>query len=431
MDYNSLEYLKRKIKRTYKRYTGERTDEAATIEDVARFFNIPVCVVNRDDFKILNIDFKTPAIEMINTQTNTTYKAAYTSEARLFNCGGGPIRFNSVIMTSPQCEQESLYYIGSETPIISRMIFKNNDKKLAFVREYPNYISLFSLSDGTGFEIKYTQDIVVGDQMQEQILLTKRYIVNEKSPDRYDTFEHLYTYSSNLWIPRNGHQDKYNYETSNGAVYGIREYEQEGLCGYLNGVCFENANRSDVKQLFPSSMSDEQYLVLKSGKFVSFAVFECNVDGIRHTIIITKDENNIKIKHKSVKYHYDDGLNIENLDDEEFTLPLFSKGNISLEEIENIMVAIEFKFENKKLARIIANELSIFGKKIAIRKCKMEEEQDLLAPKEFIYEPFEAIETLIGENKEEYFRLAEEQFRMATDLKSSLEQGKTRVLDRK
>lgn len=428
MDYNSLEYLKRKIKRTYKRYTGERTDETATIEDVAKFFNIPVCVVNRDDFKIVNIDFKIPAIEMFNTKTNTTYKATYTSDAKLFNYWGGKVKFNRVIMASPQCEQESLYYIGSETPIISRMVFRNNDKKLVFVRENPNYISLFSLSDGTGFEIQYAQDIIVKEQMQEQILLTKRYIVNEKN--RYDTFEQLYTYSSNLWVPRNGHQDKYTYETTSGVIYGIKEFEQEDLCRYLNGICFENANRSDIERFFPNNMN-ANYPTSNLGNFASYAVFECNVDDIRHTIIITKDENNIKIKHKSVKYHYDDGLNIENLDDEEFALPLFSKGNISIEEIENIMGVIEFKFENKKLARIIANELSAFGKKIAFRKCKMEEEQDLLAPKEFIYEPFEAIETLIGENKEEYFRLAEEQFRMATDLKSSLEQGKTRVLDKK
>lgn len=36
------DYLKRDIKRTHKRYIGQRTDAEATIYDLAERFNIPV-----------------------------------------------------------------------------------------------------------------------------------------------------------------------------------------------------------------------------------------------------------------------------------------------------------------------------------------------------------------------------------------------------
>ena len=42
-----IEYLKRAIKRTYKRYTGERQDGSASIKDVADFFNIPIMLLIR------------------------------------------------------------------------------------------------------------------------------------------------------------------------------------------------------------------------------------------------------------------------------------------------------------------------------------------------------------------------------------------------
>ncbi len=45
-----IEYLKRAIKRTYKRYTGERTNEKTTLLDVAKFFNIPIDKSRMEDY---------------------------------------------------------------------------------------------------------------------------------------------------------------------------------------------------------------------------------------------------------------------------------------------------------------------------------------------------------------------------------------------
>ena len=46
------EYLKRVIKRTYKRYIGERTDGKATIVDVLKFFNISIDTTRLEDYDI-------------------------------------------------------------------------------------------------------------------------------------------------------------------------------------------------------------------------------------------------------------------------------------------------------------------------------------------------------------------------------------------
>lgn len=428
---NKLDYIKRAIKRTYKRYTGERTDGKATIQDVAKFFNIPICEENQDDFEIVNIDFKIPVIEVLNTKTNTIYKAEYTSDARLFNYWGDKIRFNIVNVISPISEWESLYYIGGEEPIISRMVFKNNDKKLIFIKENANHISMFSLSKGIGYEIQYGQDVLYDGEVKEQKLLTKRYVVDKDSPSSAcNNFQQLYNYGVFDWIKTNCRQDKYSYEKNSKVIYVINQFRQEGVCSYLRGICLEDVNKKYASDDMPIDISTRIFADTSQDNPLSAMVFEYGCDGLHHYVDIIKEKNDIKIKHNSFRYCYDGPKDIDVLDNEEFILPLFNEGNISIAEIENIIGVIEFKLKDKKLARIIANELCAFGKRIALRNNLMEEESDPLAPKELIDKSFEDLANLVGGNKEEYFRLAEEQFQAAIDLKGTLEQGRSRVLEK-
>lgn len=114
-----IEYLKRAIKRTYKRYTGERTDGKATLLDVAKFFNIPIDKSRMEDYIVEKIDYTTPSIQIKDEKNDITFTAVYTCNADLLNFSGG-MQFNSVISTSPIRKEEVLYYIGSETPIITK-----------------------------------------------------------------------------------------------------------------------------------------------------------------------------------------------------------------------------------------------------------------------------------------------------------------------
>ena len=96
------EYLKRAIKRTYKRYIGERTDEKATIVDVLKFFNISVDTTRLEDYDIESIDYNMPSIKVVDKKENTTVTSQYTENARLLNYSGST-KFINVIITNPNC----------------------------------------------------------------------------------------------------------------------------------------------------------------------------------------------------------------------------------------------------------------------------------------------------------------------------------------
>ena len=89
-----IDYLKRKIKRTYKWYTGERTDGTATIFDLAQLFKLPINGENLEDYEVKSIDFKVPSIEIISKTTSYRYFAEYSACSDLLNYGGsGELNF--------------------------------------------------------------------------------------------------------------------------------------------------------------------------------------------------------------------------------------------------------------------------------------------------------------------------------------------------
>ena len=137
-----IEYLKRAIKRTYKRYIGERTDEKATLLDVAKFFNIPIDETRLKDYVVKEIDYKVPSIEIMDENNNISYIANYTGDLDLLNFSG-PTQFNSIVSISPTRKEERLYYIGSETPIITKMTFSDGEYELVFERQMSNSVGLF------------------------------------------------------------------------------------------------------------------------------------------------------------------------------------------------------------------------------------------------------------------------------------------------
>ena len=139
MESYGIEKLKSAIKITYKRYTGERTDGKATLKDVAKFFNIPVDRKRTEDYIISKIDYDTPSIEIKDQKNNISYAATYTGRAELLDFYG-PTQFNSVISTSPIRTEENLYYIGNDTPIITKMTFTDGEYELVFEREMPNSV---------------------------------------------------------------------------------------------------------------------------------------------------------------------------------------------------------------------------------------------------------------------------------------------------
>ena len=103
-----IDYLKRKVKRTYKWYTGERTDGTATIADVAKLFKLPIDEENLLDYEIKSFDSKIPSIEILCKKDNSTYYAEYSASSDLLNYHSCEEKFiNHIINYSDKIKRET------------------------------------------------------------------------------------------------------------------------------------------------------------------------------------------------------------------------------------------------------------------------------------------------------------------------------------
>lgn len=416
-----IEYLKRAIKRTYKRYIGERQDEKASLKDVTDFFNISIDESRLEDYTITKIDFNTPSIELIDKKTNTTYISEYTYNAELLNYCGGEVKFNSLLSLSPTHKVESLYYIGDNTPIIEKMTFKDGEYDLVFEREFANRIGLF-INNGIQFTIRYLQQLKHKDRNVQQHLLTRIYKDSYSDGKHTGSFEQLYTYGPNLYVKRDDSQDKYTYVKNDKVVYGISEYEQRDNYYILRGICFENTS-GNLKDYFPYNMDADNYSALKDEKNISAMIFNGFVEECRHSLEIYKNGSNAIIMYKVRERGFGDII-----ENQELTIPLLNTGNISSDEIQIILTALQNQYSNDEFINLVSCELLSFGKKIDIRKGIIEEEIDMLNPKLFINRSFGDLAELIANNKEEFFKLISDQFKNSTNISQDSKKGQAKVL---
>ena len=404
-----IEYLKKAIKRTYKRYTGERTDGNASLKDVAKYFNIPIDESRLEDYCINKIDFNISSIEIIDKKTNTTYFSKYTSSADLLNYSGGEVKFNSLLVLTPMHKVENLYYIGIENPIIEKMTFNDGEYDLVFEREFANSVGPF-INDGIQFAIRYLQQLNCKNRNVKQELLTRMYKDIYRDGKHNGSFEQLYTYGYNYFVKRNDTQDKYTYTKDSNIIYGINELEQKDNHYILRGICFENTN-VNLKEYFPYNMNADNYPVLKDKKIKSAMIFNGFTGNSRHSLEIYKSDFNTYIMY----YVRERGCGDTTIN-QELNLPLLNVGNISNDEIQIILENLNNQYCDDEFIKLISKELKTFGKKIDIRKNINQEEYDVLNPKLFINKSFTEIGKLIDANKEEYFKLISNQFETATNI---------------
>lgn len=445
MEQDRIEYLKRVIKRTYKRYTGERTDGEATLLDVAKFFNIPVDESRKEDYSIKKFDYNTPSIEIMDEKNNISYTATYTGKAKIGLIDfSGPIQFNCVISTSPIRKEESLYFIGSETPIVTKLTFFDGEYELTFTREMPN--SVFG-NDEFKMVVEYSQNVVYDGKNVKQPLFTRVYKNSYKNKKIFETFDNAFTYGPNHFIKWEGSQDKYDCLRNNSVIYGINELEQKGICHYFYGICFENIN-VPVSSYIPLNMSVKDFPELTNNNIYQSAIlFQGGTgDAIHHTLTIFKTKNpsniieaaaidyGIYLKYEVIKW---ENFKKENGEPDHRKIVVSSKkarypriddGNITSLEIRNITEVLDTEFEDDTFIQIVINELKTFANKMDIQKGIVQEELDPLSPKLFIYKSFDEICALVSANKDDYFRLIREQFEAATNINKAKGKEQAKIL---
>lgn len=433
------EYLKRAIKRTYKRYIGERTDEKATIVDVLNFFNISVDTTRLEDYDIESIDYNTPFIKVVDKKENTIVTSQYTENARLLNYSGST-KFINVIITNPNYKIESLYYTNSTIPIISQLTFIKDNYELIFEKERENYFG-FGINADTRFVIRYIKNIKEGRKTGKQSLLTKIYQIKDSN-----TFEQDYTYGLQHLIKYNDRQDKYCYNEFGNVIYGINDIEIKDKLHRFNGICFEKINK-EFHIYLPYNINEKDFTKYFNKNVCKSAImFTGSTDeGIHHFLTISKNKNfnsdnalsddNIHLKYEAIKWKSitkEDGTPDQEkviIATKELQVAKVNDDNISSLEIQNILEQLTTK-ENDDIDNIfiqtVINELRNFINKLEVQKGLKEEEIDELSPKEFINKTFEEIYTLVSKDKDKFFDLISNQFHEATNIK--LEQGYTKVL---
>ena len=434
------EYLKRVIKRTYKRYIGERTDGKATIVDVLKFFNISIDTTRLEDYDIESIDYNIPSIKVVDKKDNTTVTSKYTEDAKLLNYSGNT-KFINVIITNPNYRIESLYYTNSTIPIISQLTFIKDDYELTFEKERENYFG-FGISADTRFVIRYKKNIKEGRKKGKQSLLTKIYQIKDSN-----TFEQDYTYDLQHLINYNDRQDKYCYNEFGTIIYGINNIEIKDKLHQFNGVCFEKINK-EFRRYLPYNINEKDFTrYFNKNVCKSAIIFTGSTDeGIHHFLTISKNktsnndntlttDDNIHLKYEAIKWKSitkEDGIPDQEkviIAKKELQVAKINDDNISSLEIQSILEQLTAK-ENEDIDNIfiqtVINELMNFINKLEIQKGFKEEPIDELSPKEFINKTFEEIYTLVSNDKDKFFDLISNQFHNATNIK--LEQGHTKIL---
>ncbi len=420
-----IEYLKKELKNTYEEYM-EKKSNRTTILDVANFFNIPIDTLRLNDYVINCINFSNPSIEITDKRNAILYKAIYTGDADLLHYNGD-FQFNSVISTSAMRKEEKLYYIGCQTPLITKMTFFNGEYELVFERESANSVGIFSNNNGMKMTIKYLQNVIYRGKKVKQLLLNKSYTIEEKEGSCSEILNQVYTYGMHHFIKRGNSQDKYTYIKNNNIIYGINELEQKNFLSYLRGICFEDTN-IPIRNYLPLSMSEKDWPLLKVPNVVSAMLFRFGTeDHVHHSLQIYKDKSNISIMYHSKEYGDDEDV----IHEEKYSLPNLIEGTISSEEIQNILILLKIKLENDIVLSIISAELSIFKEKIDNKRAIIQQEIDPLAPNLFINKSFDEISFLIGANQETYFNLIKKQFEAISFANEISQKSQTKVLEKK
>lgn len=410
--YNSeIEYLKRSIKRTYKRYIGERTDGEASLTDVTKLFKIPVDETRLQDYVIKNIDYKEKiSIELNDTKENITYNANYyyTDNGEMY-----------LLRIESQCSQrkiESLYRINDVEPFDSNMVISNCDGyKLKFRKQKPNLRPANCSSNR--FTVNYLNN-TDSKSKDENIILTKIFAKHDKEEinPELDSYQFDATY---LPYSINSHNSLHKYcyiKESDGIVYYIEKICKDSSINWLKGLFCEILD--NIGEYIPSyELDTTPYInqILSDKNNISTIVIACGIykDIIfphRNALVISKNRENIVINCEDTDINCS-----ENNICKEFKLPILSDGKITIEEIKTARKTLDGMGLNDVFLDAVKGELNNFIEQLNTRDVLVDEQIDPLAPKLLMNKSFDEIYNMISTNKEYYFKLISEQFESITN----------------
>lgn len=375
---SEIDYLKRVVKRTYKRYTGERTDGTATIADLARLFKLPLDEENLADYEIKSFDSKIPSVEIICKKDNSTYYAEYSASSELLSYFGGEEKFiNHIINYSDTHKRETTHSLWYDEIYYDRFSIKINDKlTLQLNRFGPNPYNMFSP--------EFTQTSISLYNSDSKNLGNIDYSIRSPKSDAYE-FE----------METIGWNQEYWYKLINGMIYALEEHSDK-----IYAVIFAENVFKGLDDYLPLNYRFESQVKAENEILTNDQVYSViNLYGPTRTRIhIFKECKIFKVKYSARKSWDDPEENYE------YLIPVLNSCNpIDYMECEYLANELKKYISNEEVAKLVCEKLHEIKVRLMISKGLAKKEETVLSIEKYMKLPFEEAIKLFVENKDKIF----------------------------
>lgn len=375
---SQIDYVKRVVKRTYKRYTGERTDGTATIADLAKLFKLPLDEENLADYEIKSFDSKIPSIEILCKKNNSTFYAEFSASSELLSYVSGEEKFiNHIINYSDTHKRETTHSLWYDEVYYDRFSIKINDTQTLRINRFgPNPYSMFSP--------EFPQTSISLYNSDSKNLGNIDYSIRSPSSNAYE-FE----------METRGFNEEYWYKLNNGMIYALKDHSDK-----IFAVTFAENVFKGIDKYFPISFQFESKINAENDVLTNDQVYSViNLYGPARTRIhIFKECKIFKIKYSTRKSWDDPEERFE------YLIPVLNSCSpIDYMECEYLANELKKHISNEEIAKLVCEKLHDIKLRLMISKGMAKKEETVLSIEKYMKLPFDEAIKLFAENKDEIF----------------------------
>lgn len=378
-DRSELGYLIRKIKRTYKWYTGERTDGTATILDLANLFKLSIDEDKLEDYEVKSIKFDNPMIEIISKSTGYIYHAEYSAGSDLLSYHSCELKFiNQVIQYSDTMKREITRSILWDDIYYDRFYIMINDHQTVRINRFgPNPYSTFSP--------RFTQTSISLSDTNSRHTGQIDYSIRSPKSDTYE-FE----------METRGWAEEYQYKLNNGLIYSLERDSER-----IHAVIFVENVFKGIDKYLPLNFHIESNVKSENETLTNDQVYSViDLYGLSHTRIhIYKECRNFKVKYRTRKSW--DGPE----EKFEYVIPVLNSCSpIDYIECEYLANELGKYIKNEEMVRLVQEKLHEIKFRLMISKGLANKEETVLTIQKYRDLPFDDAIKLFVENKDEILK---------------------------
>lgn len=432
METNNYDDIKTKIGDVYRKFQNAK--DGVTIADIAQMFSINLDENRLQDYKITYINLSRLEIEIKDQQDQSITYAEYTTSAEIPK-SNGPSQFIKVQKTYPdQTTIEELYEVGKHNQLLtSQVIVTASNFSIAFQKELPLF-NHPSPNRSVVEKITYAISPNAHENTMKEELFTKvfSYTSKEDNPKSLDyLFHQTATITKTKRTDEQDNQNRYTYIYEDNVIMGIKELKKKNPFLYMESICFENMTDYEIDKYLPPHINEINTPELKMKEYLSGLTFNAYAnDRTHHSLKIFKDKEVILVIYNNFKYV----LKIKENGRPDFTqellafknthYPNLAPGTITALEVKNIVSILKLEFGKDPFIALACEEMLNFASCLNRRLGPIKEEQDELAPENFIHMSTEQIAKKLRTNRQKYFSTMYDQYVDLTNIKLPEDQKK-------